>query len=135
MTTAQEKPLPIAKVILLCDRIERDEQTGATSIVNIFDAIFFDPDSGETPSFTGFVWMTDGIGRYALHSEINSLDSDSTIFKTDPMEIEFDPRPNQSICTVPVPPLRFPSEGAYDFIVFLDGREVAKWKFYVWRQP
>jgi hypothetical protein len=67
------KPLPRCKMILLCEGINTDDQTLRLTILGLIDGFEHSSYPAVTRSFVGFVWLTDGIGVYRIHTEFRTV--------------------------------------------------------------
>lgn len=124
-----QKPPPKCKAILLCDQVIVEAATGKVSVIGIFGGWVFPHFPHSTPSFTVFLQLTDGIGKYAISMEVHDLQSDQIIAQAPIKEIEFRDRKKKVSLPFSVSSLPIPQVGRYDFIVLANGQEIDRQQF------
>lgn len=123
------KPLPRCKAILLCDQVIIDAITRKNSLIGIFETFFVPHFPGNSSTFTAFLQLVDGIGKYDLHIEIHDLQQNSVIARMGPFPIEFPERVNKAVFMFTILPFPLPHAGSYDFVVTADGEDIDRQKF------
>ena len=124
------KPPPQCKAILLCDQVIVDSGTGKVTIVSIFEGIEMPQFPGQTPPFTAFLQLTDGIGRYQVTMEVHDLRQSQVLARADVVVLTFEKRDHKINLLIPVPPLPLNHVGRYDFVVLADSQEIDRQPFF-----
>lgn len=125
-------PAPLCQAILLCDEVTRDEASGKTTVVGIFDTFYVPSFPGATVPCKVFLLLTGMAGNYNLVAEIHDPMRGLVLFRSR-NRVEFVAVQNQTkreIC-LPVSPLAFDRSGSYELVVFADENEVGRLEFSV----
>jgi hypothetical protein len=126
-----DKPPPVCKAILLCDTVIQDAFTGKVSLIGLFEGFILRSMPGVTVPVIAFLQLIEGIGQYSLKVEVHDLANDKVIARAPPSAVNFPDRLARKQIIIPVPPLPMEHEGAYDFVVTADGKEVDRQQFKV----
>ena len=114
---------PIAPII--------EAVTGKCTIVGVFEVFNLRSMPGRTSSFTVFLQLTDGIGRYDLVIEIYDLQQGVVLGRGSGLGLNWPQKLLKMNVTIPVPPVPVTHEGAYDLVVTANGQEIERQKFTV----
>jgi hypothetical protein len=125
----KKKPPPKCKAILLCDQVIVDALTGKLSVIGVFEVFNVPRQAVTTSSCTAFLQMTDGIGDYAITIEIHDLSKGAILAQARGPMIRFPDRRAKVNFFIPLPPMRLPHAGSYDFVVLADGAEIDRQQF------
>jgi hypothetical protein len=126
----EQKPPPVCKAILLCDRVIIDARTGEYTVIGIFDQFEVAAFPGRTRGFAVYVQLTSGIGSYEISFEIQDLQNNTTAARTSSgPKVEFPDRSAKAhmIAELPAIPLAHP--GIFDFVVLANGQEIDRQQF------
>jgi hypothetical protein len=84
---------PYALAMIIADQIYVDPATGKRSILGCFSAIQAHSFPAAYPLICVAVQLTDGRGKVPLRFRLVDADEETTIFESEPMELDFaDPR-------------------------------------------
>lgn len=121
---------PVCKALLLCQKTILEEGTGLVSLVGIFDGFGIEP-GGKSGSAEAYCRITEALGKYLITVEIQDLATGMAIAGADGGEIEVPNILASATVIIPIPPIKFPHPGEYDFVVFANRTEIDRWKFNV----
>jgi hypothetical protein len=119
------KPSPACKTVLFCDRVTRDA-SGKFSLHGLFGAVRPASYPARMGPFFIFLSLEGGVGEYEIAAELRDLADDSPVAAAPPLAVRF--RDRLAAMDIPVGPVTvtLPHAGAYDFVVFAAGEEVAR---------
>ena len=108
--------------ILICERVIRDADSGAISVIAITDTIFTSRLPVTLPSLLVFVKMTDAEGNYELTLEIVRRDDDEAIGEATRLNASADDPLGSTVVVVVVENVSFSRTGHYDFRLWINDR-------------
>ncbi len=123
------KPPPKCKAMLLCERAIVERLSGNVSLINTFTAFVLRAFPGFANPFTAFLQLTGGTGRYDVTAELVDLRNDKTFARATGMQIEFKTRLDRINVMIPVPQVKLPHDGRYDFVVYANGQVIERQEF------
>jgi hypothetical protein len=129
MSSAQP-PHPVCKAILLCQNTIVEAETASVSLIGIFDSFLVD-DTLTTGRAEAFCQITEAEGRYEFAVEIQDLQNGQVIAEAQGVTIEIANRLMRANVIFPIPPMRLPSLGVYDFVILANGSEIDRQQFRV----
>lgn len=129
MPTSQP-PAPVCKAILLCQKTILEADTGAVSLIGVFDSFGVGEDL-ITGSAEAFCQITEAEGDYELTIEIHDLSTGSMIAKGEGITINIPNRLVRANVIVPIPAMKFSHTGVFDFVILANGEEIDRQQFNV----
>jgi hypothetical protein len=128
--TGQANSLPVFKAMLICDQAIREEGTGKTSLIGIFENIHARSFPARHSSLAVYAMMTDAQGDYTIRLDLVRLDDLMTIGRGQgPMT--FEDRRKTTEITFTLTGLQFDGPGTYEFRLYADDRLVGHKAFRV----
>jgi hypothetical protein len=121
---------PVARHFLVCDRVEVSSDGRRVTLVNIIYAITPLPGAQYPriqPEICVFAQLTDGMGEVDLAVELVFYDDDNSIFRTQPVRVDFgsDPLAVRG-WTRRFTNVLFQMPGLYEFRLLCDGEIIAR---------
>ncbi|HJT32242.1 MAG TPA: hypothetical protein VJ783_09385 [Pirellulales bacterium] len=123
--SATHKPLPQCKAFLICEEVEVDDANGRFNLYGLVDSLSFPLFPANAPPLVMFLQLYDGIGRYALSSELRDLARGMSVAAEAFTSVEFPERLVKIDLGLPIDSLRLPGPGRYELAILLDGHELA----------
>ncbi len=127
-----EIPLPVVKAVLLCERVIEDVATGCSTIVQVFVNRSYTKFPAHSGEFTIFVHVEGGHAKHRITAELRDA-GDHLLMRADETPsidfTQFGPGIRVHWVTK-MPSAMLLDAGPYDVVVFCDGRELARQRFY-----
>ncbi len=118
-------PPPVAVGLILCEQVIVDLHTKNPSPINIFSGLVVDdfPTEGKTCSVFGA--LTNGRGSATIRLVVTRLDNGEVIYEQE-YPIQF-PDPLVVVnAHLRIRTIRFPVEGHYEFVLYVDSDPIAQ---------
>ena len=115
---------PKLNVLLICERVIRDAETGATSLIGIVDTVVAPRLPLTLPSLLAFAKLTDAEGAYDFTLEIVRRDDDETVAVAPPANLAAEDPLAPTKLVIAVANVTFTRAGHYDFRLWANGRFV-----------
>jgi hypothetical protein len=125
-------PHPVFKAMLICDQAIREEGTGKTSLIGIFEQIGARRFPVRHSSLAVYAMMTDAQGEYAVRLELVRLDDLMTVGEGQG-RMTVEDRQKTTEITFTLANLQFEQPGTYEFRLYASGRLVGHKTFRVLR--
>ncbi len=125
-------PPPVAVGLILCDQVIFDLQTRNPSPINIFSGLTVDEFPSEDKKCSVFAALTNGRGNGTIRLVVTSLDSGDVIYEQEDL-IRFSHPLVVMNVHVRIRGIRFPVEGRYEFVLYVDSDPVAQRTLRVWQ--
>jgi hypothetical protein len=126
------KSLPGCQASLLCDSVIRDELTGKTTLVGIFDTFRLLCYPGTTSPCMVYLRWVDGTGRFGIRTEVQDPKRGLVLFRSAGSAKFGSPlKKTSGEMWLPLAPLPFEAGGTFDLVVFVDDLELTRLPFSV----
>lgn len=122
---------PVCKAILLAEKIIRDENSRAFTLISLFSQFTIPGFPFTLTPFYLYAKLCDGIkGTYSMEIEVQDLQNHIVVAKWSGMTVKFSYRPETVDVIVLVQPIALilPSS-VYAVVLFVDGQAVGDQKF------
>jgi hypothetical protein len=118
-------PPPVALDLIPCEQVIVDRNSGNASPINIFTGLRVKTFPSEPQRFSAFAALTNGRATGTLKLVASRLDTGEVIYEQD-YPISFpDPLVVVNV-RIRLRTIRFPEEGHYEFVLFVDSNPIAQ---------
>jgi Family of unknown function (DUF6941) len=124
-----DKPPPVCKAILMCNRAEMDPTTRRFTLEGVFDTLAMEPTPGPTAPFVVFMLLTGSQGEQGVWVEVHDLRDGSLVGRTPAIPVAFPGRADYIFVKIECPPIFLPSPGRYDLLVRCDDGDIDRLSF------
>jgi hypothetical protein len=131
-------PKPVVIGLMLCDRVIVDKDTNSPSAIGIFTGLAVDGFPSDPQRFSMLAVLTDAQGQGQGQVAVYRLDEQwlrqEVIYATE-HPLRFPDRFAVINFNLRVRTIRFPVPASYEFVLFIDGDEVAHRRIRVYQAP
>jgi hypothetical protein len=115
---------PVARGLLLCERVIIEERTRNISLINCFNRRLVDAFPSPPQQFTVYAVLANGHGTIQVDFRVTSLADDTVVYQR-PVPVSFADPLTEARFVFRIGALVFPSSGSYEFSLLVDGEPIA----------
>ena len=123
MPSTLKPPTPRCTAAVFAEQITFDQQTGFTSLLNVFSRMKVPGEPGQSGPFGLHVQLTDGLGDYEIAAELHDLDGEGPLARV-AFPVRLSDRLEKAAVNFPFTPVTYPRFGRYDLVVTANGAPV-----------